>query len=136
MSSANADRNAAPADSEIDFSKFVNGTTPGNIGATIDGPFYTEPAAAVKPLTYRCEPDMSLANSYRISRIQRSYHLTEALTHGGSQPLYCEMPSGEIGIIQSVQREDGSGRCFNVTLALWRTNEIVTRFIRFPKSAD
>lgn len=55
---------------------------------------------------------------------------------GENGPAYIALPTGERGILQSVEREDGSGRSFNVTITLSNMgyrNNTVTKYIRFAK---
>ena len=58
--------------------------------------------------------------------VETKADLLEALGLAGTQ--YVSV-NGEVGILQSVEREDGSGNCFNVTL-LGYGNKTNTVFFR------
>lgn len=57
------------------------------------------------------------------------FQLFSALA-GNSMGLTYVQIDGDYGYIQSIQREDGSGRCFNVTFIQIHTGKTLTKFVR------
>lgn len=69
-----------------------------------------------------------------VYKIETKADLQAALVRSGNEMV---MVNGRVGTLQSVQREDGSGNCFNIKLGRYdaKTMRFVTEtlFLKFTK---